>query len=435
MWTIKLPQITKIPPFECDKSKIENFFQMLESKPMQAFLNIDDLQTLEYGEYMYSGIDTFRPLKLYDNLPSTFNGMLQTILEMRRDFPTSAKLICVADIAFFKNWWQALPFLEEKHTYGKLTFKLHSMSHGSMTAYSNVTFIWGNFHCWLKALGYCWDTWQDVTRWLFDIIFPNVPWWKTPTTANLIQFYNHIFQHVEDLLYQIALFNMDKELSPSDIHALSRIRDFLQNVVPTLHYYYYALRRNNNETFQKLQWQLFKIIMFCNANEYKKCFVFNYFLLHNWRNTPMQELFNRHWELNEEIGESSLSILARSTSSCPQNSKTAKLKENLVLISHMHQLQKSYQMTSESNISLKEPFIEEIFLERFQQALKHLPSQVTDIQRNENHFLKDFNYFTQLKLIFDSIYKSWILPSQYIQNPPNSALNNLLLEKIWSTFG
>lgn len=428
MWSFNLPTITKIPVFQCDKDLIESFFESCSRLKWQNFLNIDDLSELAYGATISIGINEFRPLKMYDNLPNTFHGVLKTILEMREDFApgTSIPFVYVTDIAFFKLWWQSLPFLENKATFGK---KCKCDSHGSMKAYDKVCFLWGNFHCWLKAMGYCWNTWKDVTKWLFNILFPGMPWWSSPTSANLIQFYSTIFVHAADMLVLLAQFATSDTLSNLEKCFLKRLRDFLQHVVPTLHYYYHALKHNNNSSFRLLQRQLFKIILFCNAREYSKCFVFNYFLQYAWRNTQFQHLFDQHWLLNEEIGESSLSILARSVISCPQSAKQAKLKENFVLIPRMRQLQSQYHGEVVSNNEQSQIKQNNQFLNFFIESLESL-----DIEPGPTNLLENYDYYTNFKLLFDSVYCSWILPSPSIENVPNTQSNILLLEKIWSSF-
>ena len=50
---------------------------------------------------------TFRPLELLQFNPSTLEGNLETLLYLKKKYPTSLPFtIVVADIAFVTKWWK-----------------------------------------------------------------------------------------------------------------------------------------------------------------------------------------------------------------------------------------------------------------------------------------------------------------------------------------
>jgi hypothetical protein len=303
--------------------------------------------------------------------------------------------------------------------------------------YEKTCILWGNFHAWLKALGYCWTTWQDCTFWLFDILFPNADWYATPTSTNLQQFYNCIFQHSSSLLLIInnTIDNYDTTLQK--LNFLNRLVEFIDIVVPTLHYYHFALKHNNIPTFKLLQKQLFKIILFCEATEYSKCFVFYFLQLFCWRNTSLSELLDSHWLLNEEIGEASLSILARSVGTTPQHVKTQRLKENFTLISYIHNIQQTWKdLPKEDNLTT-DIFIEStLFLDKFKAKLLTLsPETLPTPSKTAFISLKEVAYKDRFKILFSSVYSNWILPSHHIStNDPTKKEHLNQFNKLWEAF-
>ncbi len=279
-----------------------------------------------------------------------------------------------------------------------------------MTAFEKTTVLWGNFHVWLKALTYCWTTWKDVTKFFFTILFPHTEWWTSPTSANLIQFYDYLFKCSFQLL---DIIHAEQQKSGSQpIHKqnfLKQCEQFIDVVVPTLHYYYLSLKHKNFKTFQILQWQMFKLIIWCKAIEYAKCFVFYFFLLHIWQDTPIIKIIEQHWMNNEEIGESSLSILARSTSTTPQSSKTRALKENFKLISFINELQEK------ENIK-ENKFTEENLFEIHYENTKFLTRVALKLENKKFseetilfiQYLDDIDYHTHAGQLFLQVYKEFL---------------------------
>jgi hypothetical protein len=120
MWIHRINNITTIPYLKFDSTVLQDFW--LQFTLDSEFLSYSQLQALSYGNYMSNSIDTFKPLKLYDNSPSNLNGVLKTMLDLKRDFSNKSqqRFIFVTDIAFYKMWWQSYAFLEDLNRFGKL---------------------------------------------------------------------------------------------------------------------------------------------------------------------------------------------------------------------------------------------------------------------------------------------------------------------------
>jgi hypothetical protein len=77
----------------------------------------ENLKNLNYGDKVSIGVDEFESLKIYENSPSQLGGILQTMLDLKQDYSKHKKqrFVFVADIAFYKEWWQAYIALEPKN--------------------------------------------------------------------------------------------------------------------------------------------------------------------------------------------------------------------------------------------------------------------------------------------------------------------------------
>ncbi len=169
-----------------------------------------------------------------------------------------------------------------------------------------------------------------------------------------------------------------------------------------------------------MQTQLFKLILHCRSKEYSVAFVHNQILWHYWRNSPLQQLQKKHWLLNEEIGEITLSILARSAQNTPQHAKTRQLVENYSLITHVHHLSQEWNETAIPTTIEKQFINEKNLVQAFENELKANEPKWGEVVVDATgkklsviwDSLKNTDYDAQLYLHFESVNRLWMTPTK-----------------------
>lgn len=410
-----LKNLKHIPLPDFQRSETANAFQTLLSRMSVSFLSFQDFRSMNFGAKISLGVEEFEALRIYENSPSELKGILQTMLDLKREYSTYTKqsLIFIADIAFYKEWWQAYIALEPvNRCIFQINYNLITLS----DSYSNVTILWGTFHPWLKALGYIWNAWGDISQWFFKIFFAKGKFHKDIKSIHARQFYDSLFASLPQLVQSLE----QSENKIQDSRVYKRLHQYLTIVVPTIHYYFHALHCDNYESFFKLQTQLFLLILHCRAREYSVAFVHNQILWHYWKTSCLQQLLKRHWLLNEEIGEITLSILARSAQNTPEHVKTQQLVENYSLITHVHHMSLHWNDAPISASTRKQQDIQLNLVEAFEQQLKQQPpvwgTEVKDAKGKTLNiiwdFLDDTDFQGQLYLHFESVNRLWLTPSK-----------------------
>ncbi len=194
----------------------------------------------------------------------------------------------------------------------------------------------GFFHPWLHLLKTSWKFWKHCTSFLFQIVFTKAKWFEAPKTAHILTFYQTLSYH------RLEIMELLKDLifKHSNISFYQSLMDFIAHIIPFIFTYKVALKQKNFKFLLTLQPKLWILLTFCGNINYSRAVLFQNFLFYYWKSNNhllSKLLYTVPNFFNEEIGEISLSTVARSTHNTSQQWKTLKLKENFPLISKVRQ--------------------------------------------------------------------------------------------------
>ncbi len=138
-----------------DFTKLETIiaFSKLVTRISSNYLSFKQLKILNYGERISIGVNEFETLKIYENSPSLLSGILQTMIDLKTDYSVSKdqSFIFVADIAFYKEWWQAYSALEPNQRCNFLISIYHNVMRFLWKCYCSL----GDFSPLVKSSHLC----------------------------------------------------------------------------------------------------------------------------------------------------------------------------------------------------------------------------------------------------------------------------------------
>ena len=189
-----------------------------------------------------------------------------------------------------------------------------------------------------------WIYWSNCTTFLFKILFPKAQWLPKPKSNHILSFYKHLNKIQAFALQKIRPFVRHY---PTIIF-YQNLLDFFQHLIPFIFTYKQALKRRNFTFLLDLQPKLWLLLTLTGFQQYSKAVMFQNYLFHYWRinNHYLFHLLQKQPTFfNEEIGEISLSTVARSTHNTSEHLKTEKLKENFPFVSKIQEAETFFGIT------------------------------------------------------------------------------------------
>ncbi len=200
---------------------------------------------------------------------------------------------------------------------------------------SKSIFVLGFFHPWLHLTKISWKFFAHVIFFFFKQVFPKAKWFNFPKTNQILTFYQTLLA-----LHSIIVPFTKELLSFNNNEFCQSLLDFFEHTLPFIFTYKIALKQRNYSLLQILQPKLWLLLTFMGCSNYSKAVLFQNLLFSYWEKTDHFLAALLHSVpnfFNEEIGEISLSTVARSTRTSFEHCKTLKLKQNYPFVSKIRE--------------------------------------------------------------------------------------------------
>jgi hypothetical protein len=299
--------------------------------PPSIVVDLQQKATLASVQDVEVSMKHFKALTLLNHSPSQIEGNIETVLYLWRLYKeqTQSKLLLiVADVAFCWKWW-------------KLCF---SKTDVGKPCREKIGIVLGWWHPWKQLVKVVWTGWSFVLKPAFLHLFPTATWFDNPKTKNMLQLLGALNEISKPMLRKLQQLQTKQKYK--NLASLKLLTEFFSFVLPVIFRTYKLLREHNYYLLLKEQTRIWFLLAAHKSIEYAKAVLMQHFCWFVWEQqnpTIMTFVKQSPTSFNEEIGEVSLSMLARSMQQSPSKVNEKKLKENYAFLNEASNCFKSFE--------------------------------------------------------------------------------------------